>query len=196
VLSIGTFFTLIIAGLAGSLPARLLHGLTAHGVPGATAARVASLPPVPVLFASLLGSNPVRTLLGPVPGHLPPAQAAFLTSRGFFPTLISPAFAQGPVGRVRLRGWRLPDRRPGLATARREVRLRRIGRYHRPAWRGHRGRRGLACVPALAIAGFTRIVRWPLILPVPRLAAEFSRTEGITIKMVIRGTSAGFADAW
>ena len=59
----------------------------------------------------------------------------------------------------------------------------------------HRQLRGLACVPALAIAGFTRIVRWPLILSVPRLAAEFSRTEGITIKLVIRGTSAGFADA-
>ncbi len=48
---------------------------------------------------------------------------------------------------------------------------------------------------ALAIAGFTRIVRWPLILPAPRLAAEFSRAEGITIKMVIRRISAGFADA-
>jgi MFS family permease len=95
VLSIGIFFTLIIAGLQGSLPARLLHGLTAHGVPGAAAARVASLPAVSVVFASLLGYNPVRTLLGPVLGHLPPAQAAFLTSRGFFPTLISPAFARG-----------------------------------------------------------------------------------------------------
>jgi hypothetical protein len=31
-------------------------------------------------------------------------------------------------------------------------------------------------------------------LPAPRLAAELSRAEGITIKMVIRGTSAGFAD--
>jgi hypothetical protein len=70
-----------------------------------------------------------------------------------------------------------------------------MGRSCRPARRGHRGRRGLACVPALAIAGFTRIVRWPLILPVPKLAAEFSRAEGITIKLVIRGTSAGFADA-
>jgi MFS family permease len=95
VLSIGIFFTLIIAGLQGSLPARLLHGLTAHGVPEAAAARVASLPAVSVVFASLLGYNPVRTLLGPVLGHLPPAQAAFLTSRGFFPTLISPAFARG-----------------------------------------------------------------------------------------------------
>jgi hypothetical protein len=55
--------------------------------------------------------------------------------------------------------------------------------------------RGLACVPALAIAGFTRIVRWPLILSVPKLAAEFSRAEAITIKLAIRGTSAGCADA-
>jgi len=43
--------------------------------------------------------------------------------------------------------------------------------------------------------GFTRIVRWPLILSVPKLAAEFSRAEEITIKLVIRGTSIGFADA-
>jgi hypothetical protein len=46
------------------------------------------------------------------------------------------------------------------------------------------------------MGGFTRIVRWPLILSVPKLAAEFSRAEGITIKLVIRGTSTGFADAW
>ena len=59
----------------------------------------------------------------------------------------------------------------------------------------HRGRRGLACIPPLTIAGFTRIVRWPLIPSVPKLAAEFSRAEGITIKLVIRGTSTGFADA-
>jgi len=35
----------------------------------------------------------------------------------------------------------------------------------------------------------------PLTLQVPRLAAEFSRAEGITIKLIIRGTPAGFADA-
>jgi hypothetical protein len=69
--------------------------VTAHGIPGTAAARVAFLPPVSVLFPSLLAYNPVRTLLGPLPGHLHPAQAAFLTSPGFFPTLISPAFAQG-----------------------------------------------------------------------------------------------------
>ena len=32
-------------------------------------------------------------------------------------------------------------------------------------------------------------------LSAPRLAAEFSTAEGIAFKMVIHGTSAGFADA-
>ena len=95
VLSIGIFFTLIIFGLASSLPSTLTHGLTAQGVPTAAAAKVAALPPVAVLFASLLGYNPVRTLLGPVIAHLPPGNAAYLTGRGFFPSLISPAFSLG-----------------------------------------------------------------------------------------------------
>ena len=95
VLSIGIFFTLIILGLAASLPSTLSHGLTAQGVPAAAAAKVAALPPVAVLFASLLGYNPVRTLLGPVIARLPPGRAAYLTGRGFFPSLISPAFSHG-----------------------------------------------------------------------------------------------------
>ncbi|HCU93624.1 MAG TPA: MFS transporter [Actinobacteria bacterium] len=95
VLSIGIFFTLIIFGLASSLPSTLTHGLAAQGVPAAAAAKLAALPPVAVLFASLLGYNPVRTLLGPVIAHLPPSHAAYLTGRGFFPSLISPAFSQG-----------------------------------------------------------------------------------------------------
>jgi MFS family permease/DNA-binding MarR family transcriptional regulator len=95
VLSIGIFFTLIILGLAATLPPALLHGLTAQGVPAADAARVAALPPVSVLFASLLGYNPVQTLLGPALTHLAPARAAYLTGRGFFPSLISPAFEHG-----------------------------------------------------------------------------------------------------
>jgi MFS family permease len=95
VLSIGIFFTLIILGLASSLPSTLTHGLTAQGVPAADAARIAHLPPVSVLFASLLGYNPVQTLLGPVLAHLPAARASYLTGRTFFPSLISPAFAHG-----------------------------------------------------------------------------------------------------
>ena len=95
VLSIGIFFTLIILGLAGSLPGTLQHGLVAQGVPAADAARVAALPPVSVLFASLLGYNPVQTLLGHVIRHLPASRAAYLTGRSFFPTLISPSFSRG-----------------------------------------------------------------------------------------------------
>jgi hypothetical protein len=95
VLSIGIFFTLIILGLAGSLPGTLQHGLVAQGVPAAAAARVAALPPVSVLFASLLGYNPVQTLLGHVISQLPASRAAYLTGHSFFPALISPSFSRG-----------------------------------------------------------------------------------------------------
>ncbi|MFE7610040.1 MFS transporter [Streptomyces celluloflavus] len=96
VLSIGIFFSLMIAGLASALPGALTHGLTAQGVPAADTAKVAALPPVGVLFASLLGYNPVQTLLGPhVLSQLPAGHAAYLTGREFFPRLISPPFADG-----------------------------------------------------------------------------------------------------
>ncbi|MGA7207067.1 MAG: MFS transporter, partial [Specibacter sp.] len=96
VLSIGVFFSLMVTGLAGSLPQTLTAGLTAHGVTPADAGRVAGLPPVSVLFASLLGYNPVQTLLGPATlSQLPPSDAAYLTGRGFFPALISGPFADG-----------------------------------------------------------------------------------------------------
>jgi MFS family permease len=45
VLSIGIFFSLMITGLACSLPETLTHGLTVNGVPHDAAARVAQLPP-------------------------------------------------------------------------------------------------------------------------------------------------------
>src|SRR4029077_8970326 len=85
VLSIGIFFTLIILGLASSLPTALDHGLVAQGVSHADAARVAALPPVSVLFAALLGYNPMQTLLGPAIAHLPASHAAYLTGRTFLP---------------------------------------------------------------------------------------------------------------
>ena len=64
-LSIGVFFSLMVAGLARSLPDTLTAGLQAHGVPAMTAEAVATLPPVSTLFAAFLGSNPVEHLLGP-----------------------------------------------------------------------------------------------------------------------------------
>jgi MFS family permease len=93
VLSIGLFFSLMIVGLASTLPHTLHAGLVAHGVPDADAARVASLPPVSTLFAAFLGYNPVQNLLGAQTLHrLPAAQQHVLTGREFFPQLISAPF--------------------------------------------------------------------------------------------------------
>ncbi|WP_371794582.1 MFS transporter [Streptomyces sp. NBC_01718] len=96
VLSIGVFFSLIVLGLADTLPHALSSGLVAQGVPAGDADRLSALPPVSVVFASLLGYNPVQTLLGPnVLDQLPASNAAYLTGRGFFPALISGPFANG-----------------------------------------------------------------------------------------------------
>jgi len=96
VLSIGIFFTLMILGLASTLPTALLHGLVAQGVPLSTATRVSHLPPVGSLFAAFLGYNPMATLLGPAAlHHLTGAQVSYITSRSFFPHLISSPFGTG-----------------------------------------------------------------------------------------------------
>ncbi|WP_406642580.1 MFS transporter [Amycolatopsis sp. WGS_07] len=95
VLSIGFFFSLIIAGLSDHLPAAMSQGLTQHGVPEAAAQQVAHLPAVAVLFAAFLGYNPIQQLLGGQLGSLPADQANFLTGRSFFPNLISGPFQDG-----------------------------------------------------------------------------------------------------
>ena len=96
VLSIGIFFTLMIVGLASTLPHALAAGLRSHGVPAATAARVSMLPPVSVLFAAFLGYNPARELLGPhVLARIPAHDAAAIEGRGFFPHLIAGPFRDG-----------------------------------------------------------------------------------------------------
>jgi MFS family permease len=98
-LSIGVFFSLMIAGLASTLPTTLSSGLRAHGVPAATATSVANLPPVSTLFAAFLGNNPVGHLLAPsgVLRTLPSGQAATLTGTRFFPELVSGPFHHGLV---------------------------------------------------------------------------------------------------
>jgi MFS family permease len=96
VLSIGIFFTLMILGLAATLPSTLYHGLVAHGVAATTAARVSHLPPVGSLFAAFLGYNPMATLLGPSAlHHLTAAQSQAVTGRSFFPHLIAGPFGRG-----------------------------------------------------------------------------------------------------
>ena len=98
VLSIGLFFSLMIAGLAARLPAAMHAGLVAQGVPAADASRAAGVPPVGSLFAAFLGNNPMRTLLGPhVLGALPASRASYITGKSFFPSLISGPFHFGLV---------------------------------------------------------------------------------------------------
>ncbi|HET9850454.1 MAG TPA: MFS transporter [Candidatus Saccharimonadales bacterium] len=97
-LSIGIFFSLMIVGLTAHVPASIYSGLTANGVPAATAANLSHLPAISYLFAAFLGYNPLRTLLGPhVLNHLSHAQASRLTSKEFFPHLIAGPFKHGLV---------------------------------------------------------------------------------------------------
>jgi MFS family permease len=98
-LSIGIFFSLMIAGLASTLPTTLTNGLVAQGVPAGTAQQIGGLPPVGSLFAAFLGYNPIQSLLGPsgTLQHIPAANAATLTGKEFFPRLISQPFHHGLV---------------------------------------------------------------------------------------------------
>ena len=96
-LSIGIFFSLMIAGLAASLPSTLYNGLTAHHVSKTLAHGIASQPPVGSLFAAFLGYNPVQTLLGKHLNSLPPGDRTTLAGHEFFPNLISQPFHQGLV---------------------------------------------------------------------------------------------------
>jgi MFS family permease len=95
VLSIGIFFSLMVAGLSSSLPGTMSSGLIAQGVPAAAANSVAHLPPIGVLFAAFLGYNPMKQLLGPLLSHMSPAHAAYLSGREFFPHLITAPFHSG-----------------------------------------------------------------------------------------------------
>ena len=96
VLSIGLFFSLMLAGLAATLPQSMEAGLLAEHVPPAVAHQVASTPPVASLFAAFLGYNPMGELIPPEVLHaLAPANAAALTGKTFFPGLMSAPFKHG-----------------------------------------------------------------------------------------------------
>jgi hypothetical protein len=96
VMSIGVFFSLMLAGLATSLPQSMEAGLLAQHVPPAIAHQVAMTPPVASLFAAFLGYNPMGQLIPATVLHaLPPANAAALTGKVFFPALMSGPFKHG-----------------------------------------------------------------------------------------------------
>ena len=96
-ISIGVFFTLMIAGLSSHLPKTLSSGLHAAGLSATAAHKIASLPPVSSLFAAQLGINPLRHLLAGTGalGRLKPAARAQLTGRHFFPHLLTQPFHDG-----------------------------------------------------------------------------------------------------
>jgi MFS family permease len=96
-LSIGVFFSLMIAGLASTLPHTLTSGLQRQGVSHAVAYQIGTLPPVSSLFAAVLGVNPIKHLLA-LKGALQtlaPGSRRTLTGARFFPDLISAPFHHG-----------------------------------------------------------------------------------------------------
>lgn len=96
VLSIGVFFSLMIVGLASTLPTTMKDALIREGVPQVVAQHTAAAPPVASLFAAFLGFNPMAEL---VPEDtlkaLPPENSATITGKHFFPDLISKPFMHG-----------------------------------------------------------------------------------------------------
>ena len=97
-LSIGIFFSLMIIGLANTLPAAMSTGLQEQGLSASVAHEVANLPPVGSLFAAFLGYNPMGELLQPYHAlQQPGVNADVLTGQTFFPHLIIEPFHAGLV---------------------------------------------------------------------------------------------------
>ena len=86
VLSIGIFFSLMVAGLSSKLPGSLSTGLIAQGIPAAAAHQISHLPPIGVLFAAFLGYNPMQAAARPAarrtcPPVTPPTSPGASSSR-------------------------------------------------------------------------------------------------------------------
>jgi MFS family permease len=96
VLSVGVFFSLMIIGLAATLPQSMSSALQANGVAPAKAHQIAALPPVGSLFAAFLGYNPMQKLLGSASkAGVSAAQFRQITGKTFFPHLIANPFMHG-----------------------------------------------------------------------------------------------------
>ncbi len=94
--SMGLFFSVVIGGLAATLPGALGTGLSAAGLPAALAHRIAGLPPTAALFAAFLGYNPMATLLPAAAlNQLPAAARSNLLSTHYFPSLMAQPFTDG-----------------------------------------------------------------------------------------------------
>ena len=95
VLSIGIFFTLMVAGLSSKLPAAMYSGLTAQGVPAATAAPISHLPrpaccPPPSSATTRCSNCPARCCI------TCPGPRGLRGRAGVFPYLITAPSHSGP----------------------------------------------------------------------------------------------------
>jgi MFS family permease len=90
VMSMAVFFTMVIGGLSGTLPASLRSGLLAAGASPALAEQLSHLPPAAALFSALLGYNPFQAAIpASVMAGLGPKLAASLISPHFFSQLFA-----------------------------------------------------------------------------------------------------------
>ena len=135
VLSIGIFFSLMIAGLASTLPTTLTRGLSAQGVPARDRAPDRQAAP---------GGQPVRRLPRLQPGQAAaradrragqaaPGQRGPADRQELLPAAHLPAVPPRPGHRVHHGRDRPGHRLAGLAAARRQVRA-RGSRPRRPPW--------------------------------------------------------------
>ena len=95
VISMGMFFTIIVAGLTREFPAALSAALTSAGASQLIPA-MSAIPPTGALFAAFLGYNPVQMILTSLPvaatAGIAPATLATLTGATWFPTTLAQAF--------------------------------------------------------------------------------------------------------
>ncbi len=134
-LSIGVFFSLMIAGLSSTLPTTLTRGLQKQGVSYAVAHHIGTLPPVSSLFASVLGVNPIQHLLETA--HALNSLPASAQQRPHRPVVLPGpdrgAVPARPDRRVHRRGGPVRAGRPRLAAARRPLHQPRRRRAVPPA---------------------------------------------------------------
>ena len=94
VASMGVFFSILIAGLATSLPLHITSTLNSAGATSLVA-YLSIMPPTEAIFGAFLGINPVGAIIGAIP-HLPTAIPAstvkLLEGNSWFPGVLAPSF--------------------------------------------------------------------------------------------------------
>jgi EmrB/QacA subfamily drug resistance transporter len=95
-ISLAIFFTVIITGLSGGLPAALSGAMTSAGVPQLAGA-FSSISPTSAIFSAFLGYNPIQSILAlpqlsSVVAQIPSSTLTYLEGQTFFPNAIAPSF--------------------------------------------------------------------------------------------------------